>query len=87
MTQTLSTQNAEAVRDFASSIQGDVRRYSGRGMYGQECLGIDGDFDRDDFAFRIGAHPFLGRVLGKPRFDQMGKGIIAYWPGIAPLPR
>lgn len=47
------------------------RSYSGRGMYGAECVGVSldspGDLDSE----------------GLPRAtqDSLGRGVILYWPG------
>ena len=66
----------------------DVRSYSGRGMYGVQCVGVDtervGDlmkiaaalvdagYDADDVA-----------DLGdKTHTDAMGLGVILYWPSL-----
>ena len=69
-----------------------ARRYSGRAMYGRECVGVDLNHAGD--LFRVGVE--LGRlayeqgraeddVLGdlrSPRTDSMGMGMIAYWPDV-----
>lgn len=65
--------------------------YSGRGMYGDTCIG----FDVDSLAelVRIGAvaqqlfgddNPELVHALARgARTDSMGLGSIVYWPGIS----
>ncbi|MEK7414226.1 MAG: hypothetical protein AAB263_13005 [Planctomycetota bacterium] len=51
--------------------------YSGRGMFGAQCLGIVCD-DPEDVIAEVG-------VKGA-RTDSMGKSVIVYWPSItAPL--
>lgn len=46
------------------------RSYSGRGMFGKRCLGVDCSFrESESFAAYFNA-----------KLDQMGKGMIAYWP-------
>lgn len=46
------------------------RSYSGRGMYGERCVGVSLDY--------------LGQADGLPlsgsRTDSLGLGIILYWP-------
>lgn len=55
------------------------RSYSGRGMYERQCVGIvvDSDDDLWNLAQQLGAESV---VIEPPRIDQMGRGIIAYWP-------
>jgi hypothetical protein len=55
------------------------RSYSGRGMYERQCVGIvvDSDDDLWNLAQQLGAESV---VIESPRIDQMGRGIIAYWP-------
>jgi hypothetical protein len=51
------------------------RWYSGRSMYGNECVAIEIDTLRDLFT--------IGQSLpgaDKPDVDALGKGYIAYWP-------
>ena len=67
---------------------GNLRRYSGRGMYGRECVGISGEYlnpftvaillaDRADlFGIDIADIPV-------PDTDSLGRGIIIYWPQVA----
>ena len=51
--------------------------YSGRNMYGQVCVGVEGDsYDVD------GATGELRKILGENRQDSMGLGKIIYWPSI-----
>ena len=52
----------------------EPRDYSGRGMYGAYCVGVDLD--------HIGDISQLGKVP-RATFDGMGMGVIAYWPSIA----
>ena len=57
--------------------------YSGRGMYGATCIGIELDSNADLYAFGVelgSIDPDLSKALGAPRTDDLGLGIIAYWP-------
>ena len=54
----------------------DYREYSGRGMYGAYCAGIDGDY-----ATPIIEAAAAAGITGA-RQDSMGKGVIVYWPSI-----
>lgn len=51
--------------------------YSGRGMFGAECVAITLDH-RDESVRRL-----TGSV---PRWDSMGRQVVAYWPDL-PWPR
>lgn len=64
------------VQALAEMVGGRVRSYSGRGMYGEECIAVVCD-DAGDAVHEAGA---LGPP--KPRTDSMGRGEVAYWPGI-----
>jgi len=68
----------EAVREFASVLKkhpgvGVRKDYSGRGMYGDTCVGIT-------------VEPSLGKKLAKKlkhiSYDSMGMNMILYWRGV-----
>lgn len=72
------------LESIADSIDGGSlsRDYSGRSMYGETCYGVEGD-NEAELLITIGRE--LGDLLdivGFPKLDNMGMGIIAYWPGI-----
>lgn len=48
------------------------RSYSGRGMYGRECVGAS-----------IDGHPGDYELPKDWRSDSLGKGFIVYWPSVA----
>jgi hypothetical protein len=50
------------------------RKYSGRHMYGKNCLGISGP---DEIEIIEEA---AERGLKGARVDQLGRGVIVYWP-------
>ncbi|NDJ15651.1 MAG: hypothetical protein EBY17_31515 [Acidobacteriia bacterium] len=52
------------------------RSYSGRGMYGRECLGVV--FATADERYE--AEKIVGKAAVE---DSMGKRYIAYWPAVA----
>lgn len=67
----------------------ETRAYSGRGMYGKECLAVtvsdvsamwtmammlQEDLIEDEDLDFTGPFP--------PRYDSMGLGVILYWPSI-----
>lgn len=72
--------NVIAVETFerlADEVNGDVRYdYSGRSMYGRECMGIT--VDQDNFMRVIELAGSMG-IFGAT-YDSMGMGMIVYWP-------
>lgn len=64
--------------------------YSGRGMYGDKCFGIDFETNADMIAF-VAAFSYRACQKGEDipewlrdvRTDDMGRGIVAYWPRVA----
>lgn len=78
---------AEVLRDEGYS----VIAYSGRGMYGKECLGVK--LDEGDSLFNLGfvmggaAETNVDLMdllshLPTPRTDSLGRGTVAYWPSL-----
>jgi hypothetical protein len=55
----------------------ETRSYSGRGMFGKECLAVTADSDRDVFAAIEPAE------IKAARIDSMGRRVVAYWPAVA----
>ena len=72
-----------------------IRSYSGRAMYGDRCVGIDGDNPLEILsAFYAGAFYLtpsdieidwdeLTRLVREGRMDSMGKGVILYFPSVS----
>jgi hypothetical protein len=67
-----------------------VRSYSGRGMYGRECLALDTDKEAGEVFVAVleaieGEHDTteLQNAFQDMRSDQMGMGRIFYWPAVA----
>ena len=68
-----------------------VSSYSGRGMFGKECVGVSCDsaskFSADVAEYLLdnpdteGAHEVL-QLLRKGRTDTLGKGQIFYFPSV-----
>ncbi len=64
-----------------------VRSYSGRGMFGRSCVGVD---TNDVFGFiadvleiaQPGDVYSLSQVLRNSRQDSMGRSSIIYWPDL-----
>ena len=84
MTTKLTTDQIDTIQDLLMDIEGaELRSYSGRAMYGQECLGIDMDGMDDAFRFALMVTDSeLADALSSPRFDSMGMGIIVYFPNV-----
>lgn len=64
----------------------DIMSYSGRCMYGAQCLGVtfSGWGDVFNFAMLIGTcDEALVEMLSSPSYDSMGLGVVVYWPRIA----
>jgi hypothetical protein len=63
------------------------RSYSGRGMYGKSCIGIETDEQTDVFTlgFIVG-QALCGEDVGHLppcKTDSMGTDMIVYWPDLA----
>ena len=76
---------AKAVQEALDEAGFDHCEYSGRGMYGKQCVGVklEGHTDAYEmFALIAGENPEFGAELARSaRTDDMGLGIIVYWPG------
>jgi hypothetical protein len=79
----------EQVRDNGLKIR--VRSYSGRGMFGAECMAVT--FDRDvseteivtealERGYAVGTDAAVKQALKGARFDNMGLGTVMYWPDV-----
>ena len=67
----------QAVEKVAEAVGGAVyERYSGRGMFGGTCVGVS----CDDASECIEEAALVG--LRGACTDQLGKGMIVYWPRI-----
>ncbi|GJA75711.1 hypothetical protein ACV1DG_23215 [Aeromonas hydrophila] len=71
-----ANKDCETVREMFS-----IRSYSGRGMYGRYCLGLDIPPGKDatPVAIKMGE---AFKLLGQGSKDSMGHGSILYWPRI-----
>jgi hypothetical protein len=66
-----------AIEKVADKVNGDVvKDYSGRGMYGKICYGIDCD-NANYCLEQAGAYGLFGAKV-----DSMGRGFIVYWEEI-----
>ena len=64
----------------------DVRAYSGRGMSGRVCLGVEiARGQLFELGFEMARALYYdrdpaGAITPVPQLDAMGHGVIAYWP-------
>jgi hypothetical protein len=75
----------KALEEFATENNITIREYSGRGMYGKTCLSIytDADFDLVELGMYLGKYGGVSyQEIAGMRSDQMGKGMIYYWPHV-----
>lgn len=85
----------QAIEDALDSVGGDwdyddIRAdYSGRGMFGDGCLGIVFRASRDIFRFFVELasedYDTAELLARKAREDSMGLGVIVYFPGCSLL--
>lgn len=71
-----ANKDCETVREMFS-----IRSYSGRGMYGRYCLGLDIPPGKDATPVVIKMGEAF-KLLGQGSKDSMGLGSILYWPRI-----
>lgn len=93
MTSLTSERFLEIARDVASDNEGfDVRCYSGRCMYGKQCVAVELEGSAQDahlggllvFACEtIEEQQDMLHLLAGTRADSMGRGSIVYWPSVS----
>jgi hypothetical protein len=76
----------EEVKQFIEALEQsgfEPSAYSGRGMYGKQCVSINGD---DVSAWEVARCLWYNNFeeddlnIPEPRQDQLGLGIVLYWP-------
>ena len=85
MSNTITTDEAEQIND-ALGEDGSCREYSGRGMYGRQCFGVNISRDFSEFKLALIMVEVLGLeraidMADSTRSDSMGLGSVVYWPG------
>jgi len=60
----------------------EVRPYSGRGMMGRECVGVDVEYLGQAFDVGCAVGAECDYDFGTPDADNMGMGYILYWPSL-----
>ena len=67
----------QALQAIARIVDGDMHQnYSGRGMYGETCLGIVTDDPTACMEYAA------QRGITGAKMDNMGRQYIVYWPNI-----
>jgi hypothetical protein len=73
----------DAMEGLAMDLGGEFRDdYSGRGMYGETCVGVVFDYRSDIYEFMFDVYEETGYRLTAPAEDSMGISTIFYWPGL-----
>jgi hypothetical protein len=78
----------QGLRDLADNYELKFQDdYSGRGMYGKECIGVVGTWsDMYQFLLALGEDEDIRDLFaleGAPRSDNMGLDTVWYWPGLS----
>lgn len=79
---------AEDIKALISALEAggwEVKSYSGRGMYGKQCISVrEGDecVSPGDVAKHLFGEEYDGEFdwVSEPLQDSMGLGIVLYWP-------
>lgn len=76
----ITKESSQALIDALEEAGHGPQPYSGRGMYGTECVGVIVDSDYD--IWRLAQALALAGIerISPPRTDSMARRIIAYWP-------
>jgi len=78
----------EALEYLSNQMDFNVRSYSGRGMYGNTCIAIDGD-NFNILRLGVALNDYFSdyeedvpESVYRYRTDNMGLGIVIYWPNM-----
>lgn len=84
---TLTTNQIDTITDAAYEADVELRSYSGRAMFGSQCVGVSADSESGAALFLVlvsKSDSDLAESLAKNlRTDSLGSGIIAYFPSFA----
>lgn len=67
------------------SVDLEPQSYSGRGMYGRQCVSVQGPSQKDMISRIVmcGLAPEqVGHLIQMSHSDSMGLGVVVYWPSI-----
>lgn len=85
----LTDTQIDAIEDAAYDADLRVRSYSGRVMFGENCVGLTfnriGDLAKFFVSLAENDAPLAAALAGKLRTDSLGLGEIAYFPGVEPI--
>lgn len=73
----------KTLQEGLEELSYETRSYSGRGMFGRECLATVVDSFADVFKLGIQLGFLLQNTdIDVPCYDNMGRATIVYWPNI-----
>lgn len=84
----ITEEQALAIKDAAWRVNGNVRSYSGRAMYGDRCLGVEfpgngyGGFGEFILTLAENEERLAETLAHSPKADNMGMDTILYWPDV-----
>ena len=80
----------ELLEELANEVEGDARAtYSGRGMFGRNCVGIVLESESNLLALGVAIAELIedeelkGVLINNTKTDSMGRSIIAYWESVS----
>ena len=84
---TLTTNQIDTITEAAYDADVELRSYSGRAMFGSQCIGVSSDGESGPALFLVAIakeDAELAESLARNlRTDSLGHGIIAYFPSFA----
>ena len=78
--------NSKALIEALEESGYQPKPYSGRGMYGKQCVSISGDRDDNVSPWEVARCLWFNNIedddldVPEPHQDQLGLGIVLYWP-------
>ena len=83
----LTSADMQSLKNALDGFDAEISAYSGRGMYGRQCLGISGNFGLFELGVAIGSYGnerLVEALIGyAPSTDSMGTGKVIYWPQVS----
>lgn len=71
-----------SLSDALSILGYDPRPYSGRGMYGKECLSVVVEWSNDQWVIAQALALRFGETTPAPDSDSLGRNTVLYWSQI-----
>lgn len=75
----------DILRELLEEAGFDPVSYSGRGMYGKKCIGIEVNSTENamlDLGYSAANSSVTSERIAKPHVDNMGRDFIVYWPNV-----